>query len=203
MCAWRQPASLARIHKGNHMRLEKIIACAGLAAVLAAPGFSAAGVITDVYDPDPPIWVSDWTSPFTYTHNLLTHGYVAGTPITSANIEWRLFDGIGSETVNFTMDGSATYQVTNVPTTLSGSTYDFAIETSLLTDGQLNVSVSVTGCQTRVFGVCILPKDVFLERSTLTVMVDDAPPANVPEPGTLFTLGIGMLGMAARRVRRG
>lgn len=177
------------------MRFEKMVAVLSVSLAFALPGLARAAVITDVYDPDPAAYISTWNSPYTYQHNLLIHGYQAGTPITAASLDLDLFDApFGNETVHLSFDGTPGGTITNVPFTLDGTNYSFGVQTSLLTDGLLNVSVSM-GCNLSVLGTCVLPQDVILARSTLTVTTSD-----VPEPASAAVFGLGLLALS--RVRR-
>ncbi len=181
--------------------LKKMLSAVILAGAMAIPAISSAAVIVDVFNPHPDVEITSYNSPYTYTHNLLTHGYVPGTPITSGTIDIVLKDDLdllGSETVSFFFDNLFSGSVSHVPPSIFGSpsTYAFSLTTSLLTDGLLNISLSV-GCNGSIFGHCIFPQDVIFAKSTLTADVSE-----VPEPATLGILGFGLLGLAGARRRR-
>jgi hypothetical protein len=182
----------------NLMRFAaRLASLASILIALAAPGAANAGLIVDTYDPTAPVYLNTWNSPFTYQHNLLTHGYVPGTAITNAELDLKLFDTpLTSETLTIRFDGNLAATITNVPFTLFGTEYEAAVQASLLSDGLLNVSISL-GCNFNVRGTCILPQDVIFDRSTLTVTT-----ADVPEPASLAVFGAGLLGLAALRRRR-
>lgn len=174
----------------------KLCSLASVLLALAAPGAANAGVIVDTYDPALPVYLTTWNTPFTYQHSLLTHGYVPGTAITSAELDLRLFDTpLTSETLTIRFDGGLATTISNIPFTLSGSEYQAAVQASLLDDGLLNVSISL-GCNFSARGNCLLPQDFIFDRSTLTVTT-----ADVPEPASLAVFGAGLLGLAALRRR--
>lgn len=175
----------------------KLGSLASLLLTLAAPGIANAGVIVDTYDPANPVYLTTWNTPFTYQHNLLNHGYVPGTAITSAELDLRLFDTpLTGETLSIRFDGNLATSISNIPFTLSGSDYQAAVQASLLADGLLNVSISL-GCNYSARGKCLLPQDFVFDKSTLTVTT-----ADVPEPASLAVFGAGLLGLAALRRRR-
>ena len=180
---------------------KKMLSAVALAGAMGIPALSSAAVIVDVFNPQPDVEINTYNSPYTYTHNLLTHGYVPGTPITSGTIDIVLKDDLdllGQETVSFFFDSLFGGSVSNVPISIFGSSslYNFSLSTALLTDGLLNVSLSV-GCNGSAFGHCFLPQDVIFAKSTLTANVSE-----VPEPATLGILGLGLLGLAGLRRRR-
>jgi hypothetical protein len=164
---------------------------------------SNATVITNTYDPTPDRLITTFNSPYTYTHDLRPQG-VPGLTVNSATLDVYLYDITDlifafGEKVTFNFDNMQSSVVNNV--SLFGQNYTFGLNTSLLSDGLLSVSLSA-GCSGSVFGHCIVPQDFVFARSVLTADVSD--PQNVPEPGSAmcFALGLLMLGHIARKRHR-
>ncbi|MBD8532790.1 MULTISPECIES: PEP-CTERM sorting domain-containing protein [unclassified Massilia] len=151
------------------------------------------------------------SDPYAFT---LTAEKKDGMAIESAKLSMYFADlydlfGATNETVTVKLDNVFVGTVSNV--SFSGDYYGFNVLPSMLGNGKLAVSLSV-GCNKTVFGYCISEQDVWLKHALLTVNhVQIAPvdggtppatPREVPEPATLLTLGVGMLGLAATRRRR-
>lgn len=176
--------------------LQALIAT--LLCALSIP--SQATVITNTYDPLDKL-ITTYNSPFVYTHDLRSDG-IPGLIINSVDLDIYLYDisdivHAFYEKITLRFDNVDTRTVINVP--LFGQDYTFGLATNLLDDGLLNVSLSA-GCSASVFGVCVGPQDFVFAKSVLTLDVSD-PAQNVPEPGTLANLAIGLL-LAAHACRK-
>jgi len=151
------------------------------------------------------------SDPYAFT---LTAAKKDGMTIESANLSLYFADhsdlfGSTKETITVNLDNQFGGKVSNV--SYAGDYYNFNVLPSMLNDGKLAVSLSV-GCNTAILGYCLFEQDVWLKNALLTVKhVQIAPvdggtppraPAEVPEPATLLTLAVGMLGLAAARRRR-
>ena len=169
-----------------------------VAATLAFSLGSAAHaeIITNTYDPFPDAWVNTYNSPYTYTHDLRSQG-LPGATVNWATLTVSLYDTTDlfiafKETLTFDFDGLDSAIVKNV--SLFGRDYDFALDTGLLSDGQLSVSLRA-GCTVNSRFGCLVAQDVMFAQSVLTV--DITRQAEVPEPASVLTLGAGLAGLAA------
>lgn len=181
----RVPTSKSIQHTGYTMNIQwikKIVA--GATLVLSSSSF--AGVIVDTVGVNKQL--DTWESA-SWTHNLLDNGFVLGTA-QSANVSIQIWDDSktdGAEVADIVIgaidlqDGELVY---NAVSNWSGSLglTSMGLLNSL---GKLNITVS------SLWG------DFWVGNSTLTVKTSQS--ANVPEPGSLLLLSLGLLGLGLAR----
>ncbi|MBF0483968.1 MAG: PEP-CTERM sorting domain-containing protein [Candidatus Omnitrophica bacterium] len=141
----------------------------------------------DVVDPEPDVALSMFNPSYTFTHNILDHGFNPATnTITSANISIRFwdqgFDWIATENATISFDGNNDVANFEVDT----GTYSYLVNAAYLqNDGLLNVTI------TRTWG------NFWFEDSTLTVNANAS--SVVPEPISLLLMGSGLVGLFGLR----
>lgn len=165
----------------NIQWIKKIVA----ATVLFASTSCFAGVISDVVTVNEKL--NTWQS-VSWTHNILDNGFALGSA-QSAKVSIQIkddstswIDGLEAATIVIGVidfeDGALVY---NAVSDWTGSLGISSLGL-LNTFGELNVSVS------SLFG------DFWIGNSTLTVKT-----SNVPEPGSLLLLSLGLLGLGLAR----
>ncbi|WP_207308812.1 PEP-CTERM sorting domain-containing protein [Marinobacter caseinilyticus] len=147
---------------------------------------ATAGVIVDtVYQYEK----VNWGSQYSYTHNLIDEGFTPGTAI-SGDLKVSIYDDYDPwydflpEVILFVIE-----EFDFDSGGISLSSFYGALEVTALAainaDGMLDVTVkSILG-------------DFYLGKSVLTVVTEE-----VPAPGTLALLGLGILGLAFQRRRK-
>lgn len=167
--------------------LKKLVGAAAL--MLATTSAVHAVEYTSTYNPEPDLLITLFT-PVTYQHDLTSSGLPDNAVLNSATLTVYLYDiFLGNESVRFFFNGEQSGTVQNV--TLFGRDYEFDVATQLQETGVLDVTLRVSGLlQTVNFAWSHLSADV------------DPIATEVPEPGTLLTLGAGLLGVAAARRRK-
>ena len=135
--------------------LKRILGTAILAFGIC--GTVSADIITDTYDPFWDIHINSY-NPLTYTHDMSDDG-LPGPTVNSVSIAIKLYDitdllRTHSETVSFRFDGGPAATHSNV--SLFGQTYSFGLDSSVLDNGLLAVSLRV-GCDRRFLGLCTSP----------------------------------------------
>jgi uncharacterized protein YcfL len=200
-CSTEDASSGAKtIRRGNCMRsMFKLLHICLVSFLLGTCYSSSATVITSTYDP-PDHLVTTFNSPYTYTHDLTAQG-LPGLVVNSASLAVYLYDITDvlfsfGEKITFNFDNTTSSVVNNV--SFFGRNYTFGVDTAMLADGLLTVSLSV-GCNGSLFGHCVVPQDFVFAKSVLTA--DVSAPAQVPEPGSslCFALGLLTLGYVMRK----
>lgn len=176
--------------------MKKIFAAMALSATALFGQAALATPFTavDLYDPQAQFF--NYSNPLTFTHNILDDGFSVGDTIVSASlaldftndlVDFRFDFGLSSENVTAWYDGNSWYvgEVDN-------GVYALAIaDLTMLADGILDVTLRTAWNNT----------GAWLASSTLTVSGIKAA-VDVPEPGTLALLGLGLAGLGAARRRQ-
>lgn len=174
---------------------------------IAACGISTAAsadVITDTVASNPNLAIT-FTSPYTFTHDILDSGFLVGTDtVTAANLSIKLTDDNGNEEYQFVVGAGQTISYTQANglwkvanNDSNGTTQLITLSatsiTDLNTDGLLSVTVkSLNNGDNFFFASSILS-------ATVTKGEVTDPAGEVPEPTTVALVGLGLLGFAASR----
>jgi PEP-CTERM motif len=176
------------------MNIKKILA--GLSLTVASAVASAAPW-TQTIDFNPDIYIGP---AHTWTHDLTTVGFNPGSDlITNFTLTVNILDDKSDKGL-----ATAEWAFVDLPGIVADAVWTSPIGsnstgTSLLGAFSLNANglLSVTVSATNAF--LVFPSDFMLASSTLTANGYDAPSSNVPEPGALALVGLGLVGVALRR----